>query len=446
MRTWRQTARRQPDHIADCSDSAMTQTQLQPSAPETAVTSADVVIGIATYNNADTIVHALRAIDLACRGLLGDATCAVVHADGASSDGTGERAASVAVESARVVPVTYVLDSVDRLSGPYRGVPAKGNAVRAVFDTAHRLGAKACVIVDVEVDQFSAGWLDALVRPVLAHGRDFVSAYYTRHQFSGALNSGVAYPLTRALYGKRVRFPLGGDFACSMSLIQRSLSETAWNTEPVKSSIDLWLAMRAMSDGSRLGQAAVGVKHQTWKEPGAGAAEPLAKVLAALFEGATRWQTTWQKVRGSEPVQTYGFVDATDDTAAPLSIKRGIDSFRLAQRHLDEIWKFVLPPRTLLELKKLAALAEPDFRMPDDIWAHIVYDFLIAYHQRTLNREHVLSAFAPLFAAWLSSFVNELQDATLADSEVRLDRMCLRFESEKPYLISRWRWPDRFSP
>jgi hypothetical protein len=425
----------------------MTQPQLQSSAPVArTATSADIVIGIATYNNADTIVHALRAIDLACRALSGDATCAVVHADGASSDGTGERAASVAVESAPVVPVTYPLDSVDRFSGPYRGVPAKGNAVRAVFETAQRLSAKACVIVDVEVDQFSTGWLDSLVRPVLVHGRDFVTAYYTRHQFSGAINNGVAYPLTRALYGKRVRFPLGGDFACSMNLIERSLSQTTWEIDPVKSSIDLWLATRAMTDGSRLGQATVGVKQQTWKEPGSGAAEPLAKVLGALFEGATRWQSIWQKVRGSEPVQIYGFVEAVDDTPVSVSVKHGIESFRLAQRHLDEIWKFVLPPRTLLELKKLAALGEAEFRVPDDIWARIVYDFLIAYHQRTLNREHVLSAFAPLFAAWLSSFVCELQDATLAESEERIDRMCLRFESEKPYLISRWRWPDRFSP
>ena len=69
-----------------------------------------------------------------------------------------------------------------------------------------------------------------------------------------------------------------------------------------------------------------------------------------------------------------------------------------------------------------------------------------AYHQRTLHREHVLSAFAPLFAGWVSSFAFEVPDAPLADSEGRLDRMCLQFESEKPYLIARWRWPVGFSP
>jgi hypothetical protein len=139
-------------------------------------------------------------------------------------------------------------------------------------------------------------------------------------------------------------------------------------------------------------------------------------------------------------------VNVIDDRPVSVPVKRGIDSFRLGQRNLDEIWKLVLPPRTLLELKKLTVLPDSSFRMPDELWASIVYDFLLAYHQRTLNRDHMLSAFAPLFAGWLSSFVSELQDAPLAESEGRLDQMCLRFESEKPYLISRWRWPDRFSP
>jgi glucosylglycerate synthase len=58
----------------------------------------------------------------------------------------------------------------------------------------------------------------------------------------------------------------------------------------------------------------------------------------------------------------------------------------------------------------------------------------------------VLAAFTPLFSAWVSSFVLETQHATAVESEERLERTCLTFEGEKPYLISRWRWPDRFMP
>src|SRR5688500_1304769 len=425
----------------------MTQPQLQPSAPvEAAVLAADVVVGIPTYNNASGVIHALRAVEAACGEMAGAASCAIVHADGASTDGTVDRAAEVAPTPAPILQIGYPIDAVDRMAGPYRGVPAKGNAVRAIFDTARRLGAKACAIVDPELDQFAPGWLDALVGPVLAHGRDFVAPYYTRHQFSGAINNGVVYPLTRALYGKRVRYPMGGDFACSLHFIDRCTGDPAWNTELVKSAVDIWLTTRALTDGSRVAQAQLGVKHQMWKEQGGDAAEPLGKVLAAVFEGADRRQAVWQKVRGSEPVQTFGTAAVVDDAPVTVSAKRGIESFRLGQKHLDEVWKLVLPPRTLLELKKLALLGEPAFRVPDDLWARIVYDFMLAYHQRVLNRDHVLSAFAPLFAGWVASFVCELQEATPAESEERLERTCLRFESEKPYLISRWRWPDRFSP
>ncbi|HEX6048501.1 MAG TPA: hypothetical protein VFZ21_04510 [Gemmatimonadaceae bacterium] len=425
----------------------MTQPQLQSSAPvEATVVGADVVVGVPTYNNASGVIHALRAVQAACGELAGAASCAIVHADGASTDGTVDRAAEVPPTPAPILQIGYPIDAVDRMAGPYRGVPAKGNAVRAIFDTARRMGAKACAIVDPEFDQFAPGWLDALVGPVLAHGRDFVAPYYARHRFGGAINNGVVYPLIRALYGKRVRHPMGGDFACSLPFIDRCIADPSWNTELVKAAVDIWLTTRALTDGSRVAQAFLGVKHQAWREQGGDAAEPLGKVLPAVFEGANRRLAVWQKVRGSEPVQMFGNATVADDAPVTVSVKHGIESFRLGQKHLGEVWKLVLPPRTLLELNKLAQLAEPAFRMPDDLWARVVYDFMLAYHQRVLNRDHLVSALAPLFAGWVASFACELHDATPIDSEDRLERMCLRFESEKPYLISRWRWPDRFSP
>jgi glucosylglycerate synthase len=31
-------------------------------------------------------------------------------------------------------------------------------------------------------------------------------------------------------------------------------------------------------------------------------------------------------------------------------------------------------------------------------------------------------------------------------AEDQIEELCMAYESEKPYLISRWRWPDRFTP
>jgi hypothetical protein len=63
-----------------------------------------------------------------------------------------------------------------------------------------------------------------------------------------------------------------------------------------------------------------------------------------------------------------------------------------------------------------------------------------------MSRDHLLSAFVPLYQGWLAGFALELPEADPAAADQRIEQLCLRFEAEKPYLISRWRWPDRFSP
>jgi glucosylglycerate synthase len=106
----------------------------------------------------------------------------------------------------------------------------------------------------------------------------------------------------------------------------------------------------------------------------------------------------------------------------------------------------VLPPATLLELKRLTGLTATSFRLPDDLWARIVYDFALAHRLRIMNRDHLLKAMTPVYLAWVASYTTEVGAAAPAAIEYRLERLGAAFESQKPYLVSRWRWPDRFNP
>ena len=38
---------------------------------------------------------------------------------------------------------------------------------------------------------------------------------YARYKYDGTITNTVTYPLTRALYGHRIRQPIGGDFGVS---------------------------------------------------------------------------------------------------------------------------------------------------------------------------------------------------------------------------------------
>jgi hypothetical protein len=123
-----------------------------------------------------------------------------------------------------------------------------------------------------------------------------------------------------------------------------------------------------------------------------------------------------------------------------------IESFQLGNRDLQEIWGLVLPPSTLVELRKLSRLPPGQFRVPDDLWVRIVYDFALGHHLRTINRDHLLRSMTPLYLAWVASYALDLETAGTTALEQRLERLAVAFESGKPYLVSRWRWPDRFNP
>jgi len=84
--------------------------------------------------------------------------------------------------------------------------------------------------------------------------------------------------------------------------------------------------------------------------------------------------------------------------------------------------------------------------MPDTLWVNIVYDFLVAYHLRSLNHMHLAGALVPLYLGWVASYLVKMAALTDEQAEEQVTALAAAFETEKPYLISRWRWPDRFAP
>ena len=120
-----------------------------------------------------------------------------------------------------------------------------------------------------------------------------------------------------------------------------------------------------------------------------------------------------------------------------------VEAFRLAYANLQEIWRLVLPPHSLLALKRFTVVDAAAFRMPDNLWARIVYDFLIAYRLRTINRGHLLGALIPLYLAWVAGQINVTASGTAPESHI--EAVAAAFEADKSYLVARWRWPDRFN-
>jgi hypothetical protein len=409
-----------------------------------ALGTADIVIGIPSFNNAATIGHVVQSVHEGLRLYFPSDRSLIINSDGGSSDGTPAAVMQSAAEESEVLQVPHQLAPVQKLSTPYMGIPGRGSAIRNVFQLAHRLGAKACAVVDSDLRSITPEWIRLLVEPVLTQGYDFVAPYYVRHKFDGTITNSIVYPMSRALYGKRIRQPIGGEFCFSHTMLERYLSRNVWESDVARYGIDIWLTTEALCSDARICQVVLGAKIHDPQDPVSDLSSMLVQVLGSMFAEMDRNTSVWQKARGSTPVTTLGGARQVETEPVKVDVGKMIDSFGLGCRNLFEIWSIVLPPASLLELRKQAQRPPGEFRMADELWVRVVYDFAVAHHFRTVSRDHLLRAFTPLYLGWVASFVMEMETADAIQVETRIENLCLRYESQKPYLISRWRWPDRF--
>jgi glucosylglycerate synthase len=313
----------------------------------------------------------------------------------------------------------------------------------ALLAEAESLGASACVILNADLAALQPQTIEALVRPVLAAECGLAMPLYRAGRFDGLLNQAILAPLTRALYGLRVQFPLAQDFAVSAAFLpalRQSMSA------PKAGAGLLWPATEAARRDQKVCQVYLPV-HHTYTAAGLDLPALLQQIVGPLFADTEQHAAIWQRVRSSQATPLSGS-DLTPAAAAPADAAPDphpmVEAFQLAQRNLQDVWSLILPPVTLLELKKLSRQPMEGFRMADGLWARVVYDFALAYRLRTLSRGHLLGAMAPLYLGWVGSRVLEAEGLPSIDE--RQEQLERAFEENKPYLVQRWRWPDRFNP
>ena len=102
----------------------------------------------------------------------------------------------------------------------------------------------------------------------MSHGYDFVAPLYARHRYDGTITNTIVYPLTRALYGKRIRQPIGGDFGFSGDLAARFLEFEDWEGPVAQYGIDIFMTTTALAEGRKVAQSFLGAKIHDPKDPG----------------------------------------------------------------------------------------------------------------------------------------------------------------------------------
>ena len=398
----------------------------------------DIVIGIPSYNNARTIGHVVRAADAGLLQFFPGRRALIVNSDGGSKDNTREIVEQARLGTEELFLVSHPIQPVHRLSTPYLGLPGKGSAFRTVFHIAELLGAKACAVVDSDLRSIRPEWFDLLLRPVLDREFDYIAPYYKRHKYDGTITNSIVYPLTRALYGKGVRQPIGGDFGISGKLVKHLLTRDVWTTDVARYGIDIWMTTTAIAEGFHVGQAYLGAKIHDAKDPGADLSAMLVQVVGSVFDLMKTHFAVWSKVQESQATPLFGFPFEVGLEPVPINLARMIGAFAQGCRDLRSIYEHVMSPTTLEELSRAAALPPEQFMLRDDIWVTAIYDFAIAHHRHVLNREHLLKSLTPLYLGWVASFARQTEQESAVEVEDRIEKLCVVYETLKPSLIAHW--------
>jgi glycosyltransferase involved in cell wall biosynthesis len=398
----------------------------------------NIVIGIPSYNNARTIGHVVRAVQTGLAKFFPKDRAILVNSDGGSADGTPDIVRQVAIEDYRTLLASHPIFPIHKITSPYHGIRGKGSAIRLVLNLAATLKAKAVAVVDADLRSITPDWVELLVSPVLKEGFDFVSPLYQRHKYDGTITNSIVYPITRALYGRQVRQPIGGDFGFSGRLVQHYLAQDVWHTDVARFGIDIWLTTSAITGGFQICQSFLGAKIHDTKDPGTDLSAMLTQVVGSVFNLMETHHKHWAGAREVRPVPLFGFGYTVGLEPVHVDVERMLRTFRTGVRELAPIWELILSRQTWSEIRSLDGQDRPQFLYPPDLWVKTVYDFALAWHRNRINREHILQALTPLYLARTASFVLETSTAHSDEVENNLETLCLKYESAKPYLLEHW--------
>ena len=433
---------------------------------------ADIMVGIPSFKNAATIGYVARAAQAGLVQYFPDLRPVLVNSDAGSPDGTQRVVIDTEppdyVEQILLVRPTNRLDRVSLTYPEIEGTGGKGAALRTIFEMAAALDVEALVVVDSDLRSIVPEWIELLAGPILKGGYDFVAPLYARYKYDGTITNTVTYPLTRALYGHRIRQPIGGDFGVSGDLVRHYLGLEDWTDDVSKFGIDIWMTTSALAGGFAVCQTRLGAKIHDPKDPGADLGPMFRQVVGTLLRLAVRYEEHWLTIRGSHDVPAYGVERIIDPPPLDVNTIRLLTELHQGSLTLVDRWREMFAPENLETLLVLAeeagrltdaartklglggdvasttattaemADALSAFHFPDDVWARLIYDLVIAARRGDVAIEVMVAALVPVYFGRVGSFVIENRAVTTDQAEERVERQAREFELLKPYLVERW--------
>lgn len=383
-----------------------------------------LLVGIPCFNNEDTIAHVVTSVGKGLKKFFPRFKSIIVVSDGGSLDDTREKANQAKIP-----------EGVKKIVSIYRGVPGKGSALQAVFEAAELVKAKALCTFDADLRSITPEWIKLYMLPILEEKYDYCTPAYARAKYDGTITNHIVYPVTRALYGFKIRQPIGGDFGVSGKLA-KFYAQQHMEKDVARFGIDIWMTTIAINEGFKICQVNPGLKIHDPKDPAASLGPMFLEVVYTLFSLMSKYSNKWKGIKKCQEIKTY---DPADERP-PEPVEVSLEALKLELKdgffHFGSLWKEIMGKETFKTLRNVVRGKIEKFS--PELWARIIYDFAVVFDLWERNRHKLVDILAPLYFGRVAAFVTETQNMTSKEAERVIEKQARTFEKLKPYLNKKW--------
>lgn len=400
------------------------------------VTEADIVVVIPSYKEADNIDLPTKKAALGLKKGYPHLKSVIINCDNCSDDGTEDAFLNAECE----VPRIYI-------SSP-PGVRGKGANLVNAFRRSAALSPKAVLVLDANLLSIKTGWIQRLADPILSGTAEYVAPIYVRHQYDGPISRGLAYPMLRALFGRRVLQPIHVDHAFSGRLNDIYL-HSDWSLDDRGYKSDMNMLARAIMNNAPVCQSYMAYpRTTTLGKLDYDMSKAFSYVAGALFSLMIETSGFWAGLTRTRPTIMSCSDEAPLMPPSHVEIDRAylINGFLDLGRQYKSVWEKSLPPAIVNFLERQLAVAADGGlpQIPADLWRDTIFEAALAYKQAdNENRAGLTASLAPLF--FIKGLTVYVESANMTERQYNalLEEEALIFERGKKELADRWTLSDQ---
>lgn len=375
----------------------------------------DLIVGIPSYNEADTISFVVEQVDKGLIKYFPDLKCQIVNVDNNSPDNTKQAFLNTNTTTEKVYISTRP------------GVKGKGRNFYNLFKHAKEHNTKAVIVVDADLKSITPEWVKKLGEPAL-NQTDFVSPLYLRHKHDGQITNNVVFPLVYSLLNRYIRQPIGGDFAVSSRLVNYYL-EQEWTESTKEYGIDIFMTMHALLGDFSTKQVLLGQKIHKPSTPKLN--QMFTEVINSLFSVLIANQEKIKNITDNVKPKIDLFLSELDVEGPKVDINEIKDT---SIKEYEEKKSFIQKVLQDTTFRKVDEAFSNGVYIDHSLWADVVFESLNSYKKNEDPLE-VVEAFKPMYWATIHTFIKQASKFTSYEAEkIILDRADTFYEKRSKFL------------